>query len=55
MSQSSFDEIYKLTDVSFDYTLGESFYNEKIDLATVLYITEEFGANEIICVPDGRQ
>ena len=55
MSQSSFDEIYKLADVSFDYTLGESFYNEKIDLATVLYITEEFGANEIICVPDGRQ
>ena len=55
VSQRSLDEIYKLADVSFDYTLGESFYNEKIDLATVLYITEEFGANEIICVLDGRK
>lgn len=104
VSQCSFDEIYKLADVSFDYTLGESFYNDKIDrvyseliesgiaeesngalcvfhkeherfskqpfiirksdgasnyattdLATVLYRTEELGADEIIYVTDGRQ
>lgn len=104
VSQRSFDEIYKLADVSFDYTLGESFYNDKIDrvcselveigiaeesdgalcvfhkeherfskqpfiirksdgasnyattdLATVLYRTEELGADEIIYVTDGRQ
>ena len=54
VSQRPFDEIYKHADVSFDYTLGESFDNDKLDLATVLYRTEELGENEIIYFTDGR-
>jgi arginyl-tRNA synthetase len=31
ISQRSFDEIYSEMSMSFDYTLGESFYRDKVD------------------------
>lgn len=103
-SQGEFDEIYRRLGVTFDYTLGESFYNPWLkplvdellaqglaresegavclffpddpelrdhpmvirksdgaalyattDLATVRYRVEEFKADKIIYVTDGRQ
>lgn len=104
VSYRSFQVIYDLMDIKFDYVLGESFYRDKVDrvykeledlkiaeindnalvvfhrdvprfkdqpfivrksdgasnyaatdLATILYRVEQFHADEIIYVTDGRQ
>jgi arginyl-tRNA synthetase len=104
LSMISFEKVYKLLDVTFDHSLGESFYRDKVeevyksllahkicikdqgalvvfhpehkrfakqpfiirksdgasnyattDLATLSYRTEEWNADQIIYVTDGRQ
>ena len=42
VSQRSLDEIYKLANVSFDYTFGESFYNDKIDKNYFYYFRKKY-------------
>ncbi|MDR2738090.1 MAG: arginine--tRNA ligase [Puniceicoccales bacterium] len=48
ISKSSFDEIYRDMGISFDYTLGESFYRDRVDR-----VYDELEGEKIAVMSDG--
>ena len=59
LSQTQFDTIYKRLGIHFDYTLGESFYNPKlqgiVDELTKAGIAQESEGAKVIFFPDNPQ